>query len=497
MGAWNGTANEIFLECIEISRSHERQAFLDRACGSDSQLRQTVEDLLRSHSEAGSFLEAPLVPVGLVHAMENRADRQRARRSSRIPGNSGGRRRLGDFAIVDEIARGGMGVVYEAEQISLGRRVALKVLPFAAMLEERQLRRFQNEARAAATLEHPHIVPVYGVGQERGVHYYAMKLIRGRSLAQLLAEIRQEAAPKGGQESDRIPSRLADELFSGRCSAEPPERSTKELNAGQSTASDKDPQETEKIRAGSTQRPNRSPEHFQTAARLALQAAEALDHAHGLGITHRDIKPANLLIDADGNCWITDFGLAHQENDPTLTHTGDLMGTARYMSPEQAAGQPGLVDSRADIYGLGTTLYELLTLQPAFTVDDRQQLLCQIQEKDPPPPRRADSAIPRDLETIVLKAIEKEPKQRYRTAGEMADDLRRFLDGEPIDARPVGRAARLWRWCRRNRGVACLISTIVLIVVFATVASAISAIRFRRLHRQTAVCPRSAKHSLI
>ncbi len=180
---------------------------------------------------------------------------------------------------------------------------------------------------------------------------------------------------------------------------------------------------------------SRTREYFRTAAALGIQAAEALDHAHKLGIVHRDIKPANLLLDVQGNLWITDFGLARLQDDAGLTITGDLLGTLRYMSPEQALAKRGYLDHRTDIYSLGATLYELVTLRPAIDGQDRQEVLRKIAQDEPTPPRRLNPAIPRELETILLKAMNKEPESRYATAQELADDLRRFLEHKPIKAK--------------------------------------------------------------
>ena len=291
---------------------------------------------------------------------------------------------LGDYRVLREIGRGGMAVVYEAEQISLGRRVALKVLPFAAAIDPKQRQRFQIEAQAAAQLHHAHIVPIFGLGYDHGIHYYAMQFVEGRSLAAILDELRS-------------------------------------FNLAIATTVEK------------PTRPDR--EFCHNAARLGTEAANALDHAHGLGIVHRDIKPANLLIDPDGSLWITDFGLARYRSDLSLTHTGDMVGTLRYMSPEQALARRDVVDQRTDIYSLGITLYEQLTLQHAFDGRDHQELLRQIALDEPTLPHRLNPAIPRDLETIVLKAMAKEPSNRYTTAQELAADLRRFLEDKPIRAR--------------------------------------------------------------
>jgi eukaryotic-like serine/threonine-protein kinase len=310
---------------------------------------------------------------------------------------------LGDFRIVRELGRGGMGIVYEAEQISLSRMVALKVLPVNSGLGPKPLARFQIEAQVAALLNHPHIVPIFAVGCDQGIHYYAMRLIEGRSLAELLRE-RGNQRGRGG----RFPPR--------------------------------------------------------EAASLAIQAAEALEVAHGAGILHRDIKPGNLLLDQRGHLWVTDFGLARLQGVSDLTLTGELLGTLRYMSPEQAAGGR-ILDARTDVYALGATLYELLTGMPAFDAADREDLLGRISAVAPVPPRRHDATIPPDLEMIVLKAISKEPDHRYTTASELAKDLGRFLAGQPILARRPSLVDRGSRWSRRHQRI--VLSAAALLVLAA------------------------------
>jgi serine/threonine protein kinase len=322
---------------------------------------------------------------------------------------------LGDFRLSREIGRGGMGVVYEAEQVSLGRRVAVKVLPFAAGLDSRQLQRFKNEAQAAALLQHPNIVPVHAVGFEHGVHYYAMQFIEGRSLAAWIEERRRGDDPWS----------LARPLCPQAASSPSPPRSTSP--------------------AGSLVR---------SIAQLGLKAALALDYAHQQGVVHRDIKPANLLLDEQGELWIADFGLAMFHAAGKLTQTGELVGTLRYMSPEQIQARRGLVDHRTDVCSLGVTLYELLTLQPAFPHSNAQELLYQIPHEEPPSPRALNRNIPIDLETILLKAMAKSPAERYATAGELAEDLQRFLDDRPILARRAGLLDKLTRWTRQHRAAA-------------------------------------------
>ncbi len=346
-------------------------------------------------------------------------------------------RTLGDFRIVRELGHGGMGVVYEAEQLSLGRRVALKVLPLAAVMDPRYLQRFHNEARAAASLHHEHIVPVYAVGSERGVHFYAMQLIDGLTLAQFLERQR------GGGAAHRM--------------AEP----TTAYGAAAAPSAETAPQ----ARASTVRAPGDAA-YFRRVAEWGVQAAEALEHAHQLGIVHRDIKPGNLMLDAQGKLWVTDFGLARLGADTGLTRTGDLVGTLRYMSPEQALAKRVVIDHRTDLYSLGVTVYELLAGEPAVRGQTREEILRHIVFTEPKPPRHWNKAVPRDLETIILKAMAQEPERRYATAQELADDLRRFLDDRPVQARRPTAVQRARRWARRNRAlVGALAAGLVLALV--------------------------------
>jgi WD40 repeat protein/serine/threonine protein kinase len=371
-------------------------------------------------------------------------------------------RQLGDYRIVRELGRGGMGVVYEAEQLSMGRRVALKVLPFAALVQDKTLHRFRNEVRAAAALDHDHIVPIYSVGEERGVHYYAMQLVRGQSLAQAVEELRKQRdvgysmLDVGSKHSTNIQhpaSNIQDRASSS---------------------------DTHTIAALSTVAPYSSSEYYRTIARLGIQAAEALQHAHDQGVLHRDIKPSNLLLDRDGKLYVADFGLARIEADAGMTMTGDLVGTLRYMAPEQALAKRVVIDHRADVYSLGATLYELLALEPAFHETDRAELLKQIAFEEPRPLRKVDRRIPAELETIVLKAMAKSREDRYQTAQQLASDLAAFLENRPIIARPPSAADRLQKWGRRNRAlVALFFAAVTLIAIVATVSGSLLAVAYR------------------
>lgn len=353
--------------------------------------------------------------------------------------------RLGDFRVLREVGRGGMGVVYEAEQISLGRRVALKVV--TAALDERGRQRFRNEGHAAASLRHPHIVPVHAVGFEGEAHFLAMQFVAGQSLAAILRRHRRATDP-----TEDTPANV--------------DTAATIEGVGPPAASD-----------GIDPLPNPStPAYCLAAARIVAAAADALQHAHDCGIVHRDIKPGNLLLEANGHLWVADFGLARLPGVSELTRTGEVVGTLRYMSPEQAAG--AAVDHRTDVYSLGATLYELVTLRPAFPGSAAQDLLARIASEEPPAPRAIAPAVPRDLETIVLKAMAKEPAERYAAAAEMADDLRRYLEDRPVLARRPTAAHRLRKWARRNRGlVAAGVAVMVAFLAFAAVGFAVSGAR--------------------
>jgi tetratricopeptide (TPR) repeat protein len=420
---------EEYLRLLQAGEHPDRHAFLAR------------------YPEVAEALAACLQGLDFVHAAGAELSQPAAAGPPEADDAAGPPEALGDFRIVREVGRGGMGVVYEAEQLSLRRRVALKVLPLAGLLDERRLRRFQNEAQAAAGLHHPGIVPVFFVGSDRGVHFYAMQFIDGLTLAQLIQQRRHDAGPADERTTPYAPPA-----------------------AGVDGAEATEPQARQTTATASGARQGR--EYFRRVAELGVQAAEALDHAHQLGVVHRDVKPANLLLDGRGRLWVTDFGLAQvQHADASLTLSGDLVGTVRYMSPEQALARRVVIDHRTDVYSLGATLYELLTLQPAFMGGDRQELLRQIAFEEPRPMRRLDRAIPAELETVVLKALEKNPAERYGTAQELADDLGRFLEDRPIRARRPSWGKVAGRWLRRHRALAGAAAAVLLVAVVLGVGS--------------------------
>jgi serine/threonine protein kinase len=358
----------------------------------------------------------------------------------------GARRVLGDFELVRPIGRGGMGVVYEARQVSLNRRVALKVLNGTLGLSHKAVVRFRREAEAAARLHHTNIVPVYTTGEGGGAHFYAMELIEGPSLDQVLARLRDGSREK--------PSPSASPWLA--------ETAAHETETETQTAPHPPAADGPAMVLSSALDSGSGGDYFDTVARMVSDVADALDYAHRNGVIHRDIKPSNLLLSSAGRLSLNDFGLARVLEQPGMTMTGEFVGTPMYMSPEQISAGRAPLDHRTDIYSLGATLYEMLTLQPPFTGERREQVIAKIVFGEPASPRQINKWIPIDLETICLKALEKDPDRRYQTAGALAEDLRRFVNRYAIAARRTGPVGRLAKWVRRRPALAAALGGVVL-----------------------------------
>jgi WD40 repeat protein/serine/threonine protein kinase/tetratricopeptide (TPR) repeat protein len=407
--------------------------------------------------------------------------------------------RLGDYRILREIGRGGMGVVYEAEQESLGRRVALKVLSAGALADPKQVRRFEREAKAAARLHHTNIVPVFGVGRQDGHHYFVMQFIAGLGLDAVLENLRRlrreksEAGPAppsraaAGGTRGLTAAEVARSLIAGRVAAAGPPADgepTEPLDADAAAPSNGPPADASASAAvlpGSSGLSSSDTDcrYYRSVARIGIQVAEALEYANRQGILHRDVKPSNLLLDNRGNVWVADFGLVKTGDADDLTYTGDILGTIRYMAPERFQGQ---CDARSDVYSLGLTLYELVALLPAYEASDRHGLMERVLHEEPERLKKLAPGVPRDLETIVAKATARDAGARYPTAGALAEDLRRFVEDRPIRARRVSAAERLARWCRRNKMLAASIG----VAAVALMAVAVMSLLYARRQAQHA-----------
>jgi tetratricopeptide (TPR) repeat protein len=397
----------LFDQAVDLSPA-EQQSYLAANCPDDPVLRARVEQLLACAAHLGepdktaAFLRSPVVRRPEKTA-DPRGDTPSMRGDTSAPQPGPPLPKLADYALVRELGRGGMGVVYLARQVALKRMVAVKMPPVGLGVEE--WLRFQTEAEAAARLQHPHIVQVHETGEYQGRPFLVMELLEGGSLAQKVAQAPLAARPAAG---------------------------------------------------------------------LLEKLARAVHYAHERGVIHRDLKPSNVLLSADGTPKITDFGLARRL-DETLTpeypvartQTGAILGTPSYMAPEQAAGQSKEAGPATDVYALGAILYECLTGRPPFKGATTLETTQQVLSDDPVPPRKLQSSVPRDLETICLKCLAKEPTKRYASAAHLADDLQRQLEGKPVVARPAGPAARAWRWARRNPRVAILAPTVLLVLLLA------------------------------
>lgn len=383
--------------------------------------------------------------------------------------------RLGDFRILKEIGRGGMGIVYEAVQESLGRRVALKILPQSIVMGEQQRLRFEREARAAAQLHHTNIVPIFGVGEQDRTSYYIMQFIEGQPLDRVIDTLRRQAQDRSGSGDKAARNRhvnsqvtvdIGSPALHETVNVGPGESKPVEGSSGFATDFLSLSASNSAVAADSG-KSSRSG-YFRSVARIGRDVAGALQHAFDQKVIHRDIKPANLILDIHGTIWVTDFGLARFHESPVVTQPGDVIGTLRYMAPEALEGKG---DVRADICSLGLTLYELLVLRPAHDAIERRQLLQQIVGETPAPLRKINPRIPRDLETIISKAIAHEAAHRYQTPGEMALDLERFMNDEPIAARRISTSERLIRWARKHPALASATGAAALLAVLLVAAS--------------------------
>jgi WD40 repeat protein/tRNA A-37 threonylcarbamoyl transferase component Bud32 len=398
--------NEIiagYLRAVQAGQAPDRREILAQHPDLAAELTSFFADQDQFHAVAAPLQEvipspaSPGVPAGLAPTLGTAETSGDGPTLEKV-------RYFGDYELLEEIARGGMGVVYKARQVSLNRIVALKMILAGQLASEADVQRFRNEAEAAANLDHPNIVPIYEVGEHEGQHYFSMKFIDGGSL------------------SPQVPQLIHDP---------------------------------------------------KAAVRLLATVARAVHHAHQRGILHRDLKPGNILLDRQGGPHVTDFGLAKRvEGDRGITHTGAIVGTPSYMAPEQASGVKGAISTAADVYSLGAILYELLTSRPPFKATTPVDTVRQVLDQEPMRPRALDPRIDRDVETICLKCLEKDSNRRYGSAEALAEDLERWLGGEPIAARPVGQRERLWRWCRRNPAVASLLAAVTFSLVVGGSVSA-------------------------
>lgn len=429
-----------------------------------------LEGFIEQHAEVATALRPALEGLAMVFGAATPA---KVPTPMAMPDAEFTAKPIGDFQIVSELGRGGMGIVYEAIQMSLGRRVALKVLPFASGLDASRLQRFRNEAHAAAQLHHTNIVPVYAVGSDRGVQYYAMQLIEGQTLAELIEGLR--VASHSDRQTSSSLKRSGKKSF-----GEADTVSLREARLGEKAST---LQSTFHTSVGASVVERRR--HYRTMVQLAYQATLALEHAHQYGVVHRDIKPGNLLLDTFGKLWVTDFGLAQIEQAGTqLTRSGDALGTVRYMSPEQAVGNRLILDHRTDVYSMGVTLYEMLTLHPAIVGNDYRTMLNQVVEQEPLAPKVVDPALPTELDTIIRKAIAKEPAARYATAKALGDDLLAWLDDKPIAAKPTTLWQRLGKWRKRNSRLVNVAAGLLVAASIGMMVTTLMVLREQRLTNQ-------------
>jgi serine/threonine protein kinase len=440
------------------------ESFLERLRRGE---RPSLTDLVLRHPALADQLRE-LIPalVGMEHLGGSTGpfNRTETKETGRAEAEAEGPlpERLGDYRTLRRIEGGGMGVVYEAERQSLKSRVALKVMLPQYRVDPKYLRRFHREARSAASLHHTNIVSVFDYGEQDGILYYAMQFIDGQPLHRVLDDVRRLRAERSLPESPAPTRTAAKGLLTGRFASPGAAAQRPDDTPAATVALAGDPPPDPAADAPAAEAPPSSGSvslgseeggrrYYREVARVCAQAADALDYAHRRGVLHRDIKPSNLLLDGLGNLWVTDFGLAKLEGAEDLSQSQGVVGTLRYIPPERFRG---VSEPRGDVYALGATLYELLTLRPAFDGKDQLELIERITHQEPKPPRELDRQIPRDLERIVLKAIAKDPKDRFKDAKGLGEELRRFRDGRSLTIRAVPAYERFGRWCNRNPGLA-------------------------------------------
>lgn len=441
-----------------------------------------IEDYARQHPQWEREIQELFPAALMMEKIKRRKQLEQASiKSGGIPWGDQLIESLGEFRIVRELGRGGMGIVYEAVQESLGRRVAVKVLK-GPTLDSTQAQRFYREARAAARLHHTNIVPVFGIGEHQGLHYYVMQKIDGVGVDLVLFELNRLHHSGTTLRIDRTvgtgvqttcafsPSSVAYALMGSSARWKSAERSESPPAGGRdacNTHANMNSPANNPIETSPCPAP--VPLNWQMIADIGHQVAQALQHAHSQNVLHRDIKPGNLILDGNGVVWIADFGLAKFAEQDSVTRTGDVVGTLRYMAPEQLEGGS---DARSDVYSLGLTLYELVTARPAFEQTDRAQLVQQILHGEMARPRKFNPTIPRDLETIILTATARDPSDRYATAQDLANDLLAFQEDRPILARRMSVMERFFRWCRRNPAIALpsLATAVLLVAILGILA---------------------------
>ena len=451
--------------------------------------RPTIQEYVEAHPELQDEIEVIFPAVLTLHQIDPRKsdlDSGIASEAGRVvDAEDLEHTQIGEFRILREIGRGGMGVVYEAEQPSLNRRIALKLLPERISATGSRKARFAREARAVARLHHTNIVPVYNVGADGDLLYYTMQYIRGDSLDNVIAVLRENgstadnvsgsdpktptAAQSAGGASVPKSADAADIAnsicgpYQAEASGSANVRPTSKSQAQRDTAI-LGKTDTRPLSGAAMKRDIK--DFFLNAARIGAQAADAVEYAHMQGILHRDIKPGNLLLDEKGRVWLTDFGLARLEEEASLTETGDIIGTLRYMAPEVFNG---VNDTRNDVYSLGLTLYELVSLEPAFDETERHVLLRRVMSGETTSLIKQRPDVPADLATIIEKSIATNADARYQSVGELRDDLRRFLDDQPILARQMSVVERLSRWKRREPRLAAAIASAVLATIIGVI----------------------------